>query len=70
MNRAAKQKRKLKTYLGWVVWDIERKAFDKDAALTDLLAMTNRSLTQKKSDKNKLYSIHEPSVRFITKGKA
>lgn len=69
MKRAAKQTRKLKTYLGRVVRDIERKAFDKDAALTDLLAMSNRLLAQKKIDKNKLYSIHEPSVRCITKGK-
>ena len=69
MKRAAKQTRKLKTYLGRVVRDIERKALDKDDALTGLLAMANRLLAQKKRDKNKLYSIHEPGVRCITKGK-
>ena len=39
-------------------------------ALDDLLARTNRILTQKKKDKNKLYALHAPEVECIAKGKA
>ena len=69
MKRAAKQTRKLKTYLGRVMRDIERKALYKDEKLQGLLQLANRLHAQKRHDKNKLYSIHEPSVRCIAKGK-
>lgn len=35
----------------------------------DLLDLTYRLLSQSKHDKNKLYSIHEPEVECISKGK-
>ena len=69
MKRAAKQTRKLKTYLGRVVRDVERKALNKDEKLVKLLNQAHRLLAQQRKDKNKLYSIHEPEVRCIAKGK-
>ena len=68
-KRAAKQTRKLKTYLGRVIRDIERKALDKDEALQALLARANRLYIQQRRDKNKLYSVHADEVECIAKGK-
>lgn len=69
MKRSAKQTRKLKTYLGRVVRDIERKALNQDEALTVLLNRAKRLLAQQRQDKNKLYSIHAEEVECIAKGK-
>ena len=69
MKRAARQTRKLKTYLGRVVRDIDRKATDKDEELGDLLSLAVRLLAQQKKDKNKLYSVHATEVECIAKGK-
>ena len=69
MKRAAKQTRKLKTYLGRLTRDIQRKAPLLDDALRTLVERSERLLLQKRNDKNKLYSIHEPEVRCIAKGK-
>jgi len=69
MKRAAKQTQKLKTYLGRLTRDIQRKAPILDDALLTLTKRSERLLLQKRNDKNKLYSIHEPEVRYIAKGK-
>lgn len=69
MKRAARQTRKLKTYLGRVVRDIDRKVVDKDAPLADLLSVAVRLLAQQKKDTNKLYSVHAQEVECIAKGK-
>lgn len=75
MKRAAKMTRKLKTILGRVVRDIERKAARirgqiRDEPLCELLALAHRLLTQERDSKNKLYSVHAPEVECIAKGKA
>jgi len=69
MKRAARQTRKLKTYLGRLTRDIQRKASSTDDVLKVLLQRSERLLKQQRKDKNKLYSIHEPDVRCIAKGK-
>lgn len=69
MKRAAKQTRKLKTYLGRVVRDIQRKDTLETQKMSDLLALAQRLLKQQRSDTNKLYSIHEPEVKCIAKRK-
>ena len=69
MKRAARQTRKLNTYLGRVVRDIDRKAVNKDDQLKALLARANRLLVQRREDKNKRYSVHAPEVECIAKGK-
>jgi transposase, IS5 family len=68
-KRARRQTKILKTYLGRVVRDIERKAGELDEGLRELLALSHRLLGQEKQDKNKLYSVHEPHVECISKGK-
>lgn len=69
MKRSARQTRKLKTYLGRVVRDIDRKAFNKDESLIALLNRANRLLAQQRQDKHKLYSVHAEEVECIAKGK-
>ena len=73
MRRMRRQIRKLRTYLGRVVRDIERKIADCPAQqriFADELAMAKRVLKQKKTDSHKLYSLHAPEVECIGKGKA
>ena len=68
-----RQVKRLNTYLGRVVRDIERKIAqhpEKQAVFADELAMAKRLLKQKKTDRNKLYSLHAPEVECISKGKA
>jgi IS5 family transposase len=38
--------------------------------MEEMIALVNRLLAQKPKDKNKLYSLHEPAVDCISKGKA
>ena len=75
MKRAAKMTRKLKTILGRVVRDLERKARKikgqiADGPLRELLTLAHRLLAQTRTSKNKIYSIHAPEVECISKGKA
>ena len=70
MKRARACTRKLKTYLGRVIRDIERKCPEPDESLRSLLAVSTRIVTQNRHDKNKVYSVHEPAVDCISKGKA
>jgi len=75
MKRAAKMTRQLKTILGRVVRDIERKAAKlpgriADEPLRELVALAERLLAQERTSKNKLYSVHAPEVECIAKGKA
>jgi IS5 family transposase len=70
MKRAQRCTRTLKTYLGRVIRDIERKYPQPDSDLHSLLHIATRIFHQKRDDKNKIYSVHEPSVECISKGKA
>jgi len=70
MNRSRRCTRKLKTYLGRVVRDIERKYPSPDLELVNLLNIGKRIHQQARSDKDKTYSVHEPHVECISKGKA
>ena len=75
MRRAAKMTRKLKTILGRVTRDIERKARRikgqiADEPLRELLTLAHRLLVQERGSKEKLYSVHAPEVECIAKGKA
>jgi IS5 family transposase len=69
MKRSKKMTKKLKTILGCVYRDILRKVDNPDTELQELLSLADRLLSQQKHDKNKLYSIHEPDVECISKGK-
>ena len=70
MKRARRMTRQLKTYLGRVYRDISRKADNPDDELKELLGLAERLLTQERTSKNKIYSIHAPEVECISKGKA
>ena len=70
MKRARACTRKLKTQLGRIVREIERQAETPSSKLAKLLATAHRIYAQQKHDKNKIYSVHEPEVQCIAKGKA
>ncbi len=66
-KRARKADRKVKTIAGRLVRELERKlSADLHA---DELALFKKVLTQKRHDANKIYSLHEPHVQCISKGK-
>ena len=69
LKRARKYTRKLRTYLGRVIRDIERKLPQPDAEMAVLLSRAKQIEQQKKSDSNKVYSMHAPEVECIAKGK-
>lgn len=70
MKKARNCTRKLRTTLGRVIRDIERKAPGIDEDLRNLLDVARRIQEQQRTDKGKIYSVHEPQVECISKGKA
>ena len=70
LKRALKQTRKLRTYLGRVIRDIERKLPQPDTGMLSLLERAKRIYQQQRNDSNKVYSMHAPEVECIAKGKA
>lgn len=73
MKRGNKAQKRLKTIVGRIARDCERKITgNKELWLLfqDELKKAHHLLTRKKTDKNKLYSLHEESVECIAKGKA
>jgi len=73
-KRANKGLRTLKTYLGRVMRDIQRKIAGDEALKTVFahpLSLSHRVLTQKKrQEAPKVYALHAPEVECIGKGKA
>ncbi len=69
LKRARKYTRKLRTYLGRVIRDIERKLPQPDAEMAVLLNRAKQIEQQQRSDSNKIYSMHAPEVECIAKGK-
>ena len=70
MKRAKKETKKLKTYLGRLLREIERKSEQANEKVHELLELAKKLYRQKREDKGKLYSIHAPEVECISKGKA
>ncbi|MCO5120700.1 MAG: IS5 family transposase [Burkholderiaceae bacterium] len=70
-RRMHKQLRKLRTWLGRVIRDVDRKApREIPEALLARLATARRLYAQRRDSKNKLYALHAPEVECIAKGKA
>lgn len=69
-KRMRRQLRKLRTYVGRLIRDIRRKATFIDDDLATLLDRADRIRRQQPQDANKLYSLHEPEVQCLSKGKA
>ncbi len=67
-KKANVAKRKLKTIAGRLVRELDRKLPHQQKEV--ILALFKRVLTQEKCSKNKIYSLHEPDVYCIAKGKA
>jgi IS5 family transposase len=65
--KARRADRKVKTIAGRLVRELERK-LPADRYRTEL-DLFIRALGQKRQDKNKIYSLHEPEVQCIAKGK-
>ncbi|MFH1528890.1 MAG: IS5 family transposase [Bacteroidota bacterium] len=69
-KKANAASRKLKTIAGRLVRELERKLTEEQKQKYEgKLEIFNRILRQKKNDKEKVYSIHEPEVYCISKGK-
>lgn len=71
-QRMKKSNKQLKTYLGRLVRDIERKLETREVpgCFKRELDQANQLLAQTKESKKKLYSLHEPDTQCISKGKA
>ncbi len=70
MKRARGATRKLRMQLGRVVREIERQVTSPSEKLSKLLDTAHRIHAQQRHDRNKVYSVHEPEVECIAKGKA
>ncbi len=66
-GKARKADKKVKTIAGRLVRELERKLPPR--FYQDTLALFKQVLAQKKTDSNKIYSLHEPHVQCISKGK-
>ena len=76
MQRAKREQKRLKTYLGRVIRDIERKVAagqipgeQEHAKLKRLLEISQRIHAQQRHDKGKVYSVHAPEVECIAKAR-
>jgi IS5 family transposase len=70
MKRARGCTRKLRTQLGRVIREVERQTENPSMKLGKLLQTAHRIHEQQRHDNNKIYSVHEPEVECIAKGKA
>jgi IS5 family transposase len=69
-NRAKTTVKKLKTLLGRVFREIDRQNSEMDEKLKGMMGLAVRLLMQSKDSKRKVYSLHEPYVECIAKGKS
>lgn len=73
MKRARKEIKSLKTILGRIVRDVQRKTAS-NANLAQIfkpeLELATKLLNQQVKDKNKIYALHETDVVCISKGKS
>jgi len=69
LKRARREARKLRTYLGRVLRNIERGTPLLSEEQTALVTLARRILTQRRTDHSKVYSVHAPEVEWIAKGK-
>ena len=74
LRRQRRTTSKLKTVLGRVYRDIERRLTEQpasvQAAFAEPMVLTKRLLDQQRHDTKKLYALHAPEVECIAKGKA
>jgi transposase, IS5 family len=71
-KQALRHLRKMRTWAGRLVRDIERKVAgnpDLERVSAPVLDLVKALLAQKPDDKNKIYALHAPEVECIAKGK-
>lgn len=69
-RRMRREIRRLRTWLGRVIRDVQRKAGRISGALKSKVELAQRLYEQRRESKNKLYALHAPEVECIAKGKA
>jgi len=69
-RRMQREIRRLRTWLGRVIRDVQRKAVLMREALKTKLDIAQRLYAQRRDGKNKLYALHAPEVECLAKGKA
>lgn len=70
IQRARKQTKKLRTYLGRVLRNVERFVGPIEEKQSKLVKVSRRIYEQKREDKQKVYSLHASEVECLSKGKA
>src|SRR5215813_4957718 len=70
MQRARKQTKKLRIYLGRVLRNVERFIGPMQQKQAELVGRSRRIFEQQREDQAKVYSLHAPEVECISKGKA
>lgn len=69
-RRMRRQIKRLRTWLGRVIRDVQRKAGEVTGALKNRIETAQLLYAQQRDSKNKLYALHAPEVECIAKGKA
>lgn len=69
-QRMRREIRKLRTWLGRVIRDVQRKGGELTGALKTKIEIAQRLYEQRRDSKHKLYALHAPEVECIAKGKA
>lgn len=71
VKSARKSQRKLRTYALRLLRELERNFPEEQKGYyKESLALYTKAVTQKRNDKDKIYSLHKPFTRCIAKGKA
>ena len=70
MQRARKETKKLRIYLGRVLRNIERFYGPLKERQAQVLCIARRIFEQQRQDSGKVYSVHAPEVECLSKGKA
>ena len=69
LQRARRETRKLRTYLGRVLRNVKRGRPQLSARQEQVVSVAQRIFTQQRTDHGKVYSVHAPEVECIAKGK-
>ena len=69
-NRAKTSIKRQKRYLARVIRDVKRKCEKPEGQLLEALKLAMKVFLQDRKSENKIYSLHEPHVECISKGKA
>jgi IS5 family transposase len=69
LQRARRETRRLHTYLGRVLRNVERGGLKLTAKQQQVVSVARRIFTQQRTDQGKVYSVHAPEVECLAKGK-